>query len=98
MPAAWATVAKLGLVLAILTVVILVVRRIFSRVEERQALADTVERLKRERAEDAKKLKAALGAEEIRREAKRDSVTGLPFGVQPRQKSNDGPVGQPPAG
>ncbi len=98
MPAAWSTVAWLGLVLAILTVVILVGRRIFSRVEERQALADTVERLKRERAEDAKKLKAALAAEEIRREAKRDTVTGLPFGVQRREKPDDRPVGQPPAG
>lgn len=91
----WAGVA-LG-VLLILGTLWAFVRWVLGRGADRQAYLDTIERLKRERAEDARKLAAAQAALEVKNAATRDSA-GLPadLGVQPRQKPIGGTLGQPP--
>ena len=89
-----------GILLALVLTAWAIIRWLLRRAEKSQASLDELYRMRRERAEDQKKLAAAQAAEEVRRAASRDSVTGLPrdLGLQPREKPDDRPVGEPPAG
>lgn len=91
---------KWGIILALVLTGWSFLRWGLRRAEKSQADRDEVDRLRRERAEDQKKLRAAIAAEEERRAAHRDPVTGLPseLGLQPRPKPDQRPVGEPPAG
>ena len=91
---------KWGLILALVLAGWALLRWVLKRAEDRQAYLDTIARLERERQEDARKLAAAQAAEEVRRAARRDAVTGLPtdLGLQPRTKPDQRSVAEPPAG
>lgn len=91
---------KGGIVLALVLTVFLLLRWFIRRIEKGQAERDTVERLKAEAREEAKKLKAAQAAEEIRREARRDPSSGLPvdLGLRRVSKPLGRPVDKPPTG
>jgi len=92
--------AGLGLtILLVLGTVWAFVRWIRKAGMDRQQAEDAVQGLRREKATLEAKLRVAILALEVIRETKRDPVTGLPAGLlQPRQKPDDRPVGQPPAG